>query len=244
MNLPIFQLVVPAPRGAPFAALAARCEDEKILSVDYLPSGLLEEAKKQVSDPQKQKVVGKIEEQLTTFFEDPKSADFGELPLCYSDMREQHCEIWLPTEERRKVLEKLSEPGIIPCGEVCAYKDIGDAVDWDSKKAVKIAVKEAYPDKKIKAFLAKAVGDVCPANPFGVVVPCFRVVRKQGPEFRLGQLGRNPYLESEGKPDEEGKGKHGWEIGREIKRWLIEHEGGYKVIPATESKLRRVGGED
>ena len=242
-----FQAIIPIPPPAPlaslspFAALGVCADNGKILSVDYLPHDL-RVTKVPALDGQTKKVVGDLAERLDAFLKDPKSVDFEGVPLCYSALREEHCKVRLPTEERRKVLEKLGESDIIPREKVQTYGDIGKVVLWDNKKAVKKAVDAAHRGQDIYDHFAKAVGDICPANPFGIVIPCFRVVLS-GP--CLGELGCNPYLEDEEeKKDEEGKS--GWELGREIKRWLLEREG-WEVdapkgsIPPPYARLSRAG---
>ena len=116
MTLPLeFQLIVPAPGGAPFAALAAQCDEEKILSIHYLPSDSLEMAT--VIRPQDQKVVDELGRQLSAYFQDPDSARFDDLlpHLCETP----DC----PQEVRDAVMS-------IPCGGICAYSGIAEKIGW------------------------------------------------------------------------------------------------------------------
>ena len=230
-----FQEIVNVPNldNPPFAALGVCADNGKILSVDYLPYGL-EVTKTPVSDMQTKKVVCGLAERLDAFLKDPESVDFDGVPLCYSAMRNKYCKVRLDTKYHRKMLETLGKPDTVCCGEVRSYKEISDAVGWSNKEVAEIekAVTEAPFREKVECPLAKAVGDMCPANPFGVVVPCFRVVYSG---HYLGELGCNPYLEAKF-----GKKRRGWEIARRIKCWLIEREGKYKVIPSSRSKLRPI----
>ena len=222
MNLPQFQLVVPAPDNPYFAGLAAQCKDEKILSIDYLPADCFKKAKAEAADPQNQEVVGELKKQLEAYFKDPKSADFRKLPLCYSTLpqRAKAYKVKLHPDECIKALEQVYTHSD-SYGDVYAYGNIAKEIDWNPKTR------------------AQDVGKICSISPFAIVVPCFRVV-KVGPcpgQFCLSQLGNNPYLESELKSD----GLDGWEVGRQIKRWLIEeHEKGWKVDP-TNGKVDAIG---
>ena len=208
MNLPQFQLVVPAPDNPYFAGVAAQCQDEKILSIDYLPADCFKKAKAEAADPQKQKVVGDLKAELESYFKDPKSANFGELTLCYSMLpqRMENYDVKLHPDECIKALEQVHTHSD-SYGNVCAYGDIAKQIGWNHKEG------------------ARDVGKACSVSPFAIVVPCFRVIYFN---FCLGQLGCNPYVE-----DEVGR-KQGWKVGQEIKRWLLEHEG-CKVSPPDES---------
>ena len=216
MNLPQFQLVVPAPDNPYFAGLAAQCKDEKILSIDYLPADCFKKAKAEAADPQNQEVVGELKSELEAYFKDPKSADFRKLPLCYSMLpqRMENYDVKLDSDECIKVLEQVYTYSD-SYGDVCTYSDIAEQIHWDYREG------------------ARDVGKACSVSLFAIVVPCFRVV-KTGP--CLGQLGNNPYLEFELK----SKGLDGWDAGRQIKRWLIEeHEKGWKV-DATDGKFNAI----
>ena len=197
-----FQLIVPAPSAAPFAALAARCEDEKILSVDYLHADCL---KKATVVDQKSQVVEKLERHLRAYFGDPnESVHFKELPLCYSTLAAniQGFKPPLDLDECRQVLEKVRHK------DVCAYS----AVAGGSK--------------------AKLVGQICSVSPFAIVVPCYRIVGKdkRSPTgLRLGEFMGNRYVQWETGQAEE--------IGRKIKRWLLEHEG-HRVVKPEDGALR------
>ena len=195
MNLPQFQLVVPAPDNPYFAGLAAQCKDEKILSIDYLPAGCFEKAKAEAADPQKQKVVGELKSELEAYFKDPKSANFGGLKLCYSMLPQNGTK--LPLIECIQALKKMRT---ISC--VCAYKEVGEKVEWNDKEAVK----SAYSD--INSPFAKAVADVCTINPLSVVIPCYRIIKADG---TLGGFGGNKHVD--------------YNTALEIKRWLLKHEG-------------------
>lgn len=228
-SFPQFQLVVAAPAAAPFKGLAARCEDEKILSVDYLLPTRFAEAEKTAKDPQNQKVVVALEEQLKAYFRNPQDACFAKLRISFALLAERvqkYCEADLDLCERRKALERIC--AICP-GHICPYGKVG--IDWGNDKVVEDAARKAYEkpggDPLIDP-LAKAVGDICRANPFAIVVPCFRVVRS-GP--RLCDLGCNPYVEQEC----EDRGWNHWAVGRKVKRWLIEHEGKWRVKAAADN---------
>ena len=176
-----FQLMVPAPSGAPFAALGVACDDEKIYAIHYLPT------ERQVVGPQNQWQCD-LENRLRAYFEDPKSARFDDLlpRLCASSV--------LPSG----MLEVVRG---IPCGEVCRYGIIARKIGWGDK------------------FGGRRVGTACGKNLVGIVVPCYRAVSEGS---RHGTLRLGGY--SKGNPCVDEK------TGLKIKRWLIEHEGGWKVL--------------
>ena len=233
---------VPDPDNTPFAALGVCADNGKILSVDYLPHGL-RATKIPALDEQTKKVVGELAELLDAFLKDPRSVNFREVPLCYSAMREEHCKIPLDAEYRRKVFETLKTSRTTRCGRIRFYDRVNDDIGWSDEEIVEIgkAVDKAAFCEEIISPLAKAIGDICPANPFGIVVPCFRVVLSGLSGPRLGELGGNPYLKA--KFGEKGS----WAVARKIKRWLIEREKEWEVvgvkdgdIPPKCAKLRRV----
>ena len=227
-----FQLILPLAdldsssfkSPPPFAALAAECSEEKILSVHYLLADGLEKAmavyrKTPLTAEQERLADDELAPRLRAFFLAPeKSADFRALPLCYSMLPSCVQDGKLAQNECEKVLEEVRT---VPCGKegIRTYREIGGPNVWDNAQAVA----SAYSGPKVKNPLAKAAGAVCSVSPFAVVVPCYRVV-SAGP--RLGELGNNPYVECE-----VGR-EHAWEIGREIKRWLLEREGWEVVKPA------------
>ena len=201
MNLPLeFQLIirVPDPDNTPFAALAARCDEKNILSVDYLPAGCLEKAT--VVGPKSQ-VVEKLEHHLRAYFKDPEeSVHFKELPLCYSALAENIKDSKPPLrlDECRQVLEKVRGKG------VCAYSEVANRP------------------------AAKVIGQICSVSPFAIVIPCYRIVRKNQDKDNpiklcLGEFKGNRYVRWETGQAEE--------IGRKIKRWLLQHEGTKVIKP-------------
>ena len=207
-----------------FKALVARCDEEKILSVDYIGPDCFEKAKE--IDQQNQQAKD-LKSQLIAYFRNPsdpaKSECFRNLPLCNSMLtpRERADGVSLLQGEQEKRAKVRGEVCKIPCGGVAVYSDIAKKIDgWNNKDG------------------NQAVGDACRNSPFAVIVPCYRVVSKNRDERHLGQLGNNAYLEYEFQGT-------GWDVGRQIKRWLIEREKGWKVVgvpddtvPPPDSELR------
>ena len=208
----------------PFAALAAECSDEEILSVHYLLDGCLEEAlathPKEPLTAGQQLRADELECQLRAYFRDPaESIRFRDLPLCHSVLP-PHAQGGLPRNECEKVLEKVHHA--IPCEEICTYGKVGEKVKWDDRQSIVSMYWEKAEGNEARA-LAIAVGEACSVSPFAVVVPCYRVVYA-GP--RLGHFGNNPYVECE--IGEKQARKRGWEI----KRWLLDREGWDAIEPA------------
>ena len=206
MTVPLkFQLIIPVPDSlnAPFAALAAQCDEECIRSLDYLTEKDFEKAT--MLGPQT-KWMSDLAIQLHIYFQDPNRARF-------SDMLPRLCdESVLPIgapEKRRKMREMVCA---ISCGEILAYSEIAP-----------------------QAGLAfQNVGTACGLNRIGIIVPCFRVVACPNNVYCLGEYSKgNPHVDEK--------------TGLAIKRWLIEHEGKWKVKAASdnsdltpESELYRV----
>ena len=169
MNLPQFQLVVPAPDNPHFAGLAAQCDEEKILSIDYLlPNGFneaMENCRKTPLTAGQKQLVGKLEPRLCAYFKDAESgcARFNEL-LPYLGETPT-----FPKEVRDAIFA-------IPCGEVNTYGDTADDVN------------PSFPCDALE------MGEYCGNNPFAVVIPCCRVIAAR---FRLHHFGHNAYVEEE-----------------------------------------------
>ena len=217
MNLPLtFQLKIPAPKCAPFAGLAAQCKDGEILSIDYLPDGCFKQAKVEAADSQSRQLVSDLGDLLNVYFDSPNPTCFKELqelPLCYSELHQRvdNSGVKLPPDECRQALEKIHREDICAYGEFCAYKKIGARV-WNNEQSVR-----KY--ERIKSR-ADAIGKACIVNPLAIVVPCFRIIRSGD---TLGEFLGNRYLKWETGQAEE--------IGRQIKRWLLMHEGHDVVKP-------------
>ena len=126
----------------------------------------------------------------------------------------QGCGVNLSPDECDKVFEKIRDTD---CGKPCAYGEIVVTVDWGNCDAVERKYSWAY------APTAKAVADACTANPFAIIVPCYRIVsvNKDKTGLCLGEFSKgHKYVDAE--------------TGLKIKRWLLEHEG-CKVSPPDES---------
>ena len=216
-----FQLILPLAdldsssfkSPPPFAALAAECSEEKILSVHYLLADGLEKAmavyrKTPLTDGQKQ-LAAKLKTRLCDYFSQGREfGGFGDLSLSYSMLAErvQECRVNLPPNECEQALKKIRD--IVHYGQVAFYGDIGEQVDWDDRQAVRDACRYDARGRPAKNPLAVAVGAACPVNPFSLIVPCFRIVSANG---RLAGFAGN-----EGVEDEEAA---------RIKAWLLEQEG-------------------
>ena len=218
-----------SPPPSEFAALAAKCDEEKILSIDYLGQEGLKKAlagRPELTTGQ-EKLSAELKGAFCAYFRTPSSACFNglrsRLPLCESTIapRMEGCEDKLPMDECGKALEKVREL-LSVCGGVCTYGKIGGQVAWGDVQLVKDKYKCDAKGKPVQDPLGKAVGAACFVNPFAIAVPCYRVLYAGGGTgFRLGELGNNPYVEHE--PG--AKPSQAWKVGRKIKRWLLEHEG-------------------
>ena len=188
-----FQLTVPAPSGAPFAALGAECDREQIHTIHYLPADDFERAT--VVGPQEE-WHSDLEHQLCDYFEDPKSARFDNL---LPRLRKSSVmPLGIPDADHRKMLDIVCNTR---CGNVIAYSEIAPKIRTSNQN----------------------VGTACGKNLIGIVIPCYRVVGRRGDIYLLGGYSKgNPCVDEE--------------TGLKIKRWLIEHERGYKVVePADKS---------
>ena len=206
--LPLAELELkhPLPGKLEALALGVKCTESEIISVDYLTE------KQEKVLPQNEVAAG-LECQFRAHFKTGK-ANFTKFRRCYSvPMRD--CLIELPASEHCKVHERICA---VDYREVCTYSKIGNTADWD-KEVVKKAVDKAHGEGKIYDRLAKAVGDVCIANPFAIVVPCFRVIYSDG---RLAGFSGNPHVSDE--------------TSIRIKAWLLEYEG--RTVD-TEGKVHR-----
>ena len=242
MTLPLeFQLIVRIPPAAPlaslapFAALGVLFEGDKIASIDYLPHDYcargMTESRPQNDLVTTNELVTTVKTRLRNYLQNPgnpKSACFGDLPLCGSmrTPRERFCDVPLPLikkEERIKVRPMVRD---IRHGGLRAYVCIAAECGWHG------------PFDPLNK-----VGAACNNSPFAIVIPCYRVVRKGGRKkdgrvwFRLGEFWGNAYMKCEecweierGKRMEKrGKCKECQKIGWNIKRSLLEHEG-VKVV--------------
>ena len=207
---------VPDPKNTPFKALDVHHNDKEILSVHYLTT--LEETTSPLNGFPKS-----IADALCGYLDKAGPRYFDHLDLA----PEQGCGINLSPDECDKVFEKIRNTD---CGNLCAYGEIGVTVDWDNRDAVERKYSWAY------APIAKAVADACTANPFGIIVPCYRMVsvNKDKTGLCLGKFSKGHKHVDE-------------KTGLAIKRWLIEHEGKWKVRAASdnsdltpESELYRV----
>ena len=144
---PHFELHVRVPDGAPFRALTAQWDGEKIRSVHYIPTHSSEEA--DGVRPQSE-VIDELERLLGVYLSstpedlaskpvsfDGLSPHLGEAPSKFED------------EVRRAVID-------IPCGSVLAYGEVARNI--------------GHPRDFIE------VGEACGNNPLGIVVPAFRVI--------------------------------------------------------------------
>ena len=221
MILPLADLGIKFKSPPPYnlKALAARCDEKNLLSVDYLDADSLGKAtaiyqQNPPTDGQKQ-LAAKLKTRLCDYFSQGREfGGFGGLSLSYSVLaaRMQDCKVKIPLDECVKVLEKVCAP-LVDYGKPCSYGDIAEKVEWGNEAAVRQAVKEAYPDAK--SPLAKAVGVVCGNNPFGIVVPVFRVILAR---FRLGDFHK-------GHDDTGENTKRDKKAWREVKCWLLQNEG-------------------
>ena len=169
MSLPEeFQLIIPVPSGAPFAALGARCDDRVIHSIDYLSAECL--AQSQEIRPQSE-LVAELERKLLDFLEKPKSVDFGDLPLCDSmlTVQERNDGAEILPDEREVRVKVRAEVCAIPYGKTRTYGKIA---------------------RQRVGLSARSVGAACRDNPLAIVVPCYRVVAEDG----VGGFEGNPFI--------------------------------------------------
>ena len=203
-----------------FAGLGARCESGKILSIDYLPYGC-NVPEVQASDLQTQKLAEKLKGRLGDFF-NRKPVRFDDLPVCESmrSLKEQLSDNGEISEEEREKRAKVREKvRAIPYGKVRTYKCIAEDIGWHGKMD---------PLNK--------VGGACGNSSLAIVVPCYRVVQAK---MHLGEYSNgNPFVECE--PEQKKR------IGRQIKCWLLRHDGWTvdvddELDPSPNSQLSRAG---
>ena len=235
MMLRVDDLGLEPPPPPNFKALAAQCDDDKIIAIDYIGPRCYDKALKVDKKPltvKQQQLAGRLETGLRAYLHRPESPATFEclhnpgLPLCDSMLslvergkriKNLPPERW---EKRAKVRERVRR---ISSGKVRPYSAIARTIKgWDNPGGY------------------RATGRACGNSPFAIVIPCFRVVYKDGSKRLLGELGNNAYLAWEFKEKRESD-----EVGRQIKRWLIEREGRWKVetsrpIPPKRARLCRV----
>ena len=197
--LPLAELDLKHPPPAESLSLGVKCDESKVLSVNYL-------TEKQERIPPQNEVAAELECQLRVHFKNPsdsdKSAYFRNLPLCVSeiDLRAQENGKPRIAEEYGRALEVVR---CIPCGEVRAYGVVGENAKWCNREDVE----QMYDWATVP--VAVAVGDACFVNPLSVVIPCYRVVTSDN---KLSGFRGNKHVQGE----------------REntlIKAWLLECEG-------------------
>ena len=201
-------------------ALAARCENGEILSIDYLPPDY-QAREVPASDPQTRNVAGDLKSRLGDFFS-RNPVRFDDLPVCASMLSlEEQVKVNSRKPDNEKLQERAKvreEVRAIPCGKVRSYKRIAEVIGWHG------------PFDHLNK-----VAHACSNSSLAIVVPCYRVVRAG---MRLGDYSNgNPYM----KGDCKQRGK----IGRRIKCWLLRHEGWTvnvddELDPSPDSKLSRV----
>ena len=214
-----FQMIFPVPDVSrvhripriPFEALAVQCEEGKIRAIDYLPYGHGETDTR----PSNNALVNEIEVQLHKYFEEPESVCFRELQGKLATVD------GIPPEVQKAICE-------VPCGSVDTYGEIAKTAKksgWDGKDG-----KEGEDKRNLKMKLPQKVGRICNRSPYAIVVPCYRVVLKgDSTGFCLGEFKGNKYMERSN--EREITEKQGEKIGRQIKRWLLRHEGVQVIEP-------------
>ena len=199
-----FQLNVRVPDGAPFRVLTAQSDGMTIHSVHYIPTHSSEKA--DGIRPQSE-VIDELERLLNAYLSSTPE-DLASKPVRFDRLSPHLGQAPNKFEDdvRKAVIN-------IPCGSVLAYGEVAEKIGYSREEAVR-------------------VGEACGSNPFGIVVPVFRVIRAG---FRLGDFHRGHAHTSEN-PKQDKKDKKTW---REIKRWFLQHEGcqvdganyGSQVIP-------------
>ena len=160
---PHFKLNVGIPDDAPFSALTAQWDGEKIHSVHYIPKCSPDE--QEVGDRPESEVIDRLECLLSTYFSSTPE-ELESKPVLYdsdslsSDFKEASSKF--QADVRNAVIE-------IPCGYVRAYSEV--AVDIGRSR---------------KAGLA--VGTDCGNNLLGIVIPVFRVIACQSDIYYLGNF--------------------------------------------------------
>ena len=197
---PHFKLKVGIPDGAPFSALTAQWDGKKIHSVHYIPKYSPDE--KEVVDRPQSEVIDELERLLNAYLSSTPE-ELESKPVCFDTLSPHLKEA--PSKFQDDVRNAVMK---IPCGCVRAYSEI--------------AVESGYSRDE-----AEKVGEACGSNPFGIIVPAFRVIRAGS---RLGNFHKG-HAHTDEKQDHKT-----W---REIKRWFLMHEGcqvdgakyGSQVIP-------------
>ena len=202
-----FQLKLDAPSFSSFpVGLGVQCGEDEITAIHYL------EPEEGALPPQNH-LAAEMGRRLRAYLEspkNPKAACFGGLPLRGAPA---------PAEGKRDEREAREAILQIPYGDFSTYSEIAASIDWS----------ENEKDKDDRNG-PQSVGDACGNNSLGIVIPCYRVVSKDGPKCRLGtfHLG-NPCVTSE--------------TALKVKLWLLEHEGVEVVkdekLPMPKWEVRR-----